>query len=185
MSASECQCSSDWAVSWNLVGSISSVWVWDGCRGCSCSAIVDIRGSQQCTVYRRCTTCALCGRCLSQFQICVCVSGLLRLLSVSTGKFSPRQPASTVTKSLSSPAGASCQSQQKSEQLRAHILNSHENPALKHNRYFNIATAQRPRETMQVFIRINEICSRDTRLCSRRIYVEFQTTYVEYLPSCR
>ena len=59
----------------------------------------------------------LCGRCLSQFQICVCVSGLVRLLSFS--KFSLRQSASTVTKSLSSPAGASCQSTKKTRTLAA------------------------------------------------------------------
>ena len=44
----------------------------------------------------------------------------------------------------------------KRKQLRVHILNSHKNPALRHNRDFNIVTAQRPREAMQVFIRINE-----------------------------
>ena len=48
------------------------------------------------------------GSCVSQFQICVCVSGLVHLLSVS--KFSLLQSLSIVTKSLSSPAGASCQS---------------------------------------------------------------------------
>ena len=105
------------------------------------------QGSLQCTVCRQCTTCLLCGSCLSQFQICVCVSGLVHLLSVS--KFSLRQSASTMTKSQSSPAGASCESQKKLEQLRVHILKSHENPALRHNRDFNIATAQRPREAMQ------------------------------------
>ena len=53
----------------------------------------------------------LCGSCLRQFQICVCVYGLVLLLSVS--KFSLRQSASIVTKLLSSPAGASCQSGRK------------------------------------------------------------------------
>ena len=130
-----------------------------------------ISRSPQCTVCRQCTTYVRCGRCLSQFQICVCVSRLVRLLSVS--KFSLRQSASTVTKSLSSPAGASCQSKEKREQLRVRILNNHENPALRHNRYFNIATAQRPHEAMHVFIRVNEICSRDTGLCSRWISVEY------------
>ena len=103
---------------------------------------------------------AVIGSCLGQFQICVCVSGLVRLLSAS--KFSLRQSASTVTKSLSSPAGASCQSKEKREQLRVRILNNHENPALRHNRYFNIATAQRTHEAMHVAIRINKICSCDT-----------------------
>ena len=46
------------------------------------------------------TTGLLCGCCLSQFQICVCVSGIAHLLSVS--KFSLCQSASIVTKSLSS-----------------------------------------------------------------------------------
>ena len=50
----------------------------------------------QCTVCRQCTTNVRGGRCLSQFQICVCVSGLV--LSVS--KFSLCQSASAVTKSL-------------------------------------------------------------------------------------
>ena len=47
MSASKCQCCSDWAVSWNLVGSISCTWMssWDSCWGCSCSAIVDASGA--------------------------------------------------------------------------------------------------------------------------------------------
>ena len=54
-----------------------------------------------------------------------------------------------------------------------HILNSLENPALRHSRDFNIATAHRPCEAIQVSIRITTICSRDTRSCSRRIYVEY------------
>ena len=74
----------------------------------------------------------------------------MSLLSIS--KFSLRQYASTVTKSLSSPAGASCLSVKKPEELCVHILNSHENPALRHDRDFNIATAQRQREAMQVSI---------------------------------
>ena len=45
--------------------------------------------------------------------------------------------------------------------------------ALTHNRDFDIATAQRPREAMQVFIWINKICSCDTGLCSRRKCVEY------------
>ena len=65
------------------------------------------------------------GSCLSQFQICVRVSGLVRLLSVS--KFSLCQSASTVTKSLRCPAGASCQSH---KQLCVHKMNSHEIPAV-------------------------------------------------------
>ena len=66
-----------------------------------------IRGSPHFTVCRQCTTCVLCGCCLSQFQICVCVSRLVRRMPVS--KFSLWQSVSTVTKSLSSPEGASCQ----------------------------------------------------------------------------
>ena len=88
----------------------------------------------------------------------VCVSGLVSRSDGPVGpllfsKFSQRQSASIVTKSLSSPAGASCQSKKKrSEQLCVHILNSHENPALRHNRDFNISTAQRQHEAMQVSI---------------------------------
>ena len=70
-----------------------------------------IRGSQQCTVCRQCTTFVWCGSCLSQSQIRVCASRLMHLLSIS--KFSLSQSASTVTKSQSSPAGASCQLQKK------------------------------------------------------------------------
>ena len=44
---------------------------------------------------------------------------------------------------------------------------------MRHNRDFIIATAQRQHEAMQVFIQINEIYSSDTRICSRRIYVEY------------
>ena len=94
-----------------------------------------------------------CDCCLSQFQICVCVSGLVHGLPVI--KFSLCQSASTVTNSLSSSAGASCQSVKKN----ATSSISYIGPALRHNRDFNIATAQRPREAMQVFIQINEICS--------------------------
>ena len=56
--------------------------------GCFLKSRWRIRGSPQCTVCRQYTTCVWCGRCLSQFQICVCVSGLVSLLSVS--KFSLR-----------------------------------------------------------------------------------------------
>ena len=66
-------------------------------------------GQPQCTVCRQSTTKVRGGHCLSQFQICVCVSGLV--LSVS--KFSPCQSASGVTKSLRSPVGASFQSVKK------------------------------------------------------------------------
>ena len=104
-----------------------------------------IRHSQQCTVCRQYMTCVWCGSCLSQFQIYVCVSGLVCLLSVS--KFSLHQSVSTVTKSLSS-----SQSTKKRKQLCVHILNSHNNPALRYNRYFNIATAQRQREATFVLI---------------------------------
>ena len=94
----------------------------------------------------------------------------MSLLAVS--KFSLCQSPSTVTKSV----GASCQSDfcvlkrtQKAvcwyiEQPRDSCIA----PALRHNKDFNIATAQRPREAMQVFIQINKICSHDTGLCSRR-----------------
>ena len=106
-----------------------------------------ISHSPLCAVCRQCTTCVRCGRCLSQFQICVCVSGLSRLLSTASQQLQSASISvnlAIVTKSLSSPAGASCQSklEKKREQLCFHILNSHENAALRHNRYFNIATAQ-------------------------------------------
>ena len=112
-----------------------------------------------------CTTCVLCGRCLSQFQICICVFRLVRLLSVSNPKFSLCQSASIVTKSLSSPTGASCQSK-KIEQPCVHILHRHENPALRLIRYVNSTAAQRPHEATHVSIQINDICSSDTCLSS-------------------
>ena len=111
MSALECQCYSDWAVSWNLVGILPHmVLSWDDCWGCSCSTIVDAGAASSVlfvgSVLRVFGVAAVC-----QFQICVCVSGIVCLLSVS--KFSLCQSASTVTKSLHSPVGASCQSVQK------------------------------------------------------------------------
>ena len=63
--------------------------------------------SSSSTLCRQCTTCVLCGCCLSQFQNCVCVSGLVCLLAVS--KSSLCHSKSTVTKSLCSPAGARLQ----------------------------------------------------------------------------
>ena len=47
---------------------------------------------------------------------------------------------------------ASCQLKQKSEQPYVHILNRRKNPALRHNRNFHIATAQRQHEAIPVFI---------------------------------
>ena len=95
-------CCSDWAVSWNLVSIISCAW----CRHETAAEDATghrwhIRGSPQCTFCRQCTTCVLCCSCLSQFQICVCVSRLVRRLPVS--KFSLCHSTSTVTKSLCSP----------------------------------------------------------------------------------
>ena len=87
-----------------------------------------ISGSPKCTVCRQCMTCIWCGSCLSQFQICVCVSGLVHWLPVS--KFSLCQSLSTVTKSLSSLASASCQSVKKNMSSCVLILNSLENPSL-------------------------------------------------------
>ena len=105
------------------------------------------RRSPQCTVCRQCTTCVLCGSCLSLFQICVCVSGLVSVLSVS--KFIVRRSSSTVTKSLSSSAGASCLSKKK---VKSNVFiywkatrksrESCSGPALRHNRDFNIATVE-------------------------------------------
>ena len=37
-------------------------------------------------------------------------------------------------------------------------------PALRHKRDFNIATAQRPLEAMQVFIRIYKICTAEVKM---------------------
>ena len=132
MSALQCRCCSDWVVSWNFVGSISCAWCRHEMAAEEAAVLPWLTHQVQQAVYfcRQCTTCVRCGRCLSQFQICVCVSGLARPLSVS--KFSLRQSVSTwtVTKSLSSPADASCQSEKKREQLYVHILKSLENPAV-------------------------------------------------------
>ena len=88
----------------NLIGSSFCAWYRHEMAAVAAAVLRWLKHhsrSQQCTICRQCTTCVLCGRCLSQFQICVCVSGLVSLLPVST--FSLRQSASTVIKSLSSP----------------------------------------------------------------------------------
>ena len=187
MATSRCSSCSHRAVSWK------SCWMCfffcfcqasaGGCGGAWLAVGRHNRRCLSCTVCRQCTTDVLCGSCLSHVQICVCVSRFMRWLPLS--KSSLRQSASAVTKLLSSPAGASCPLVKKTEQLCVDILNSHKNPALRHNRDFNIATAQRQPEAMQTSIWITEICSSDTRSCSSRIYVEYLTTSVEYLPSCR
>ena len=68
-------------------------------------------------------------------NLCLCF-GLVRLLPVS--KFSLCHSASTVTKSLCSPVGASCL-QGKNANSCVHILNRQENPALRHNKYVPVA----------------------------------------------
>ena len=175
MSALECQCCSYWAVSWNLIGTISVAFLAHAClhetAAENAAVLPSLTHLGQPTVYclqavyDLCMVWPLSGS-VSNWPTCVCVSRLVRLLSVS--KFNLRQSASTVTKLRISLEGASCQSKKKRkkncEQLCVHILNSHENPALRHNRDFNIATAQRPSEAMQVSIRINKICSSNTGL---------------------
>ena len=51
-------------------------------------------------------------------------------------------------------------------------------PALRHKRDFNIATAQRKCEAMQVFNQINMTRSSDTGLCFRRKCIEHYTTCI-------
>ena len=78
----------------------------DASAAATCSVLFVGSVQVQCNL---CTVWPLSGS-VSKFQNCVCVSGLVRLLSVS--KFSLRQSASAVTKSLCSAlaAGASLQS---------------------------------------------------------------------------
>ena len=84
---------------------------WDGCWECSCFAIVDASAAASSVLFAgslqpvNCVAAVWVG---FNFQVCGGVSELVCLLSVS--KFSLRQSASIVTKSLSSPAGACCQS---------------------------------------------------------------------------
>ena len=63
--------------------------------------------------------------------------------------------------------------------LCVHILNS----PLRHNRDFNIATAQRNCEATQVYNQINMICSSDTGLCFCRKCIEHYITCIGYWPS--
>ena len=46
------------------------------------------------------------------------------------------------------------------------VLNRHENPVLRHSRYFDFATAQMQHEAMHIQIKINAFCSRDLGFCS-------------------
>ena len=59
--------------------------------------------------------------------------------------------------------GAKCQLKKRCKQLYVHKLNRQENPALKHKRYLNIATAQRAHEQCIL------PSSSDPSLCSYRI----------------
>ena len=81
----------------------------------------------------------------------------------------------------SSPAGASCQSKKNRTAVCSYTEQPRESCTAT-QQIFNTATAQRPHEAMQVSI---QICSRDTGICCRRISIEYQTSYVEYLPSCK
>ena len=46
------------------------------------------------------------------------------------------------------------------------VLNRHENPVLRHSRYFDFATAQIQHKAMHVPIQINTFCSSDPGFCS-------------------
>ena len=98
----------------------------------------------------------------------------MHLLSVS--KFIQCQSVPAAFKSLCSPAGASCRLK-KCEQVCVHILNRHWNPSLRHDRCFNITTAQSI--AMHVAIQINQICSNDSGLCSSRILSDIRPRYEE------
>ena len=138
---------------------------WDGCWGCSCSAIVD-SGATQSVLF-------VGGVLLLYWVAYVWVSFksvfvFPDLYCQSATSVCVSQSASAVTKSLLSPVGASCQSVKKTWKAVCWYLekpqDSCSGPALRHNWDFNIATAQSQQEAMQVFIRINEICSSDTVL---------------------
>ena len=144
---------------------------WDGCWGCSCFLIVDASAAAHSVLHVGSVRPVYCVAavwvsCKFVFVFpdsCVCCQSAISVC-VSQHQQWPSHRAVQQVQVVS---------WKKREQQHVHILNSHENPALRHNKDFNTATAQGPCEAMQVFIRINEICSSDTRLCSSRIYVEF------------
>ena len=156
--------------SWNLVGSISWAWVSSSncCWGCSCSqsAIVDGQAQPalwQCTVCRQCTTYPLSE---SVSNLCFCFRTSASAVSQQIQSASVRVNSDQVTEQSSR-----CRKKTRTA-VCSYIEQPREScsgPALRHYGDFNIATAQRQRKAMQVFIQINlnEICSRDTALCSR------------------
>ena len=126
-----------------------------------------IRCSHQCTICRQCTT-------LVSFKfVFVFPDSCFCCQSASSVCVSPRQQWRSHWALWAVQQVQAFSRKKRSKQPRAHILNSHDNPALRHNRDFNIATAQRPRDAMQVFIQIHEICSCDTGLCSLWKCVEY------------
>ena len=94
--------------------------------------------------WKWCTADVRCYHCLSHFESFACVS---------ISKFSLCQSASSVTLS----------------QLKntSFYLKSHANPALRHNKDFNIATAQWLHQTVHANFRMNMACNRGSRICSR------------------
>ena len=118
------------------------------------------------TYYLRMCTVLFCS-CLSQFQICAassfCVSRTQLTVQSSRCKF--------------------CLLKENVNRC-VHIVNQHENPTLRHNRYFNIAIAQRqhkqymlPSESMRSAAVSQAFVPRGS---NRTL-----DPYSEYLPSCR
>ena len=121
--------------------------------------------SQQRTICRQCTTCVLCGCCLSQFQISFFFRTLASAVSVcvSLRQYWPSHKQSSRCKlSVQKNRTAACSY---TEQPRESCTATQQ--------IFNTATAQRPHEAMQVSI---QICSCDTGICCRRISIEYQTS---------
>ena len=128
----------------SLVAVHDVVMKWQQWQQLFCNGlyITDISSSiQECTVQcMQCTICAWCGSCLSQFQICVCVSGLVCLLPVTCS-----QQVHSVSVSVNSNQVTEQSSRGKSRELSVQKNvcqavcsyteqpnNRHENPAMKY-----------------------------------------------------
>ena len=138
---------------------------WDCCWGCSCSAIVDASGAASSVLFVG-----------SILPVC-CVAAVwvsFKFVFVFQDSCVCYQWESSVWVSLCQHCHCHWAVQQvqvvRPEQQCVHMLNSHEIPALRQNRDFNIAIAKRQCEAMQISIHITEICSCDTHLCSSRNY---------------
>ena len=148
---------------------------WDGCWGCSCSAIIDA-GAAHSVLF------------VGSVKPLYCVAAVwvsFKFVFVFSDLCICCQSASSVCVSLCRQWPSHCAVQQmqvvsRLKKARKAVClyieqpwESCSGPALRHKRDFNIATAHRQLEAMQVFIQFNKICSCDTGLCSRWKWVEY------------